>query len=268
MGTKISWTDETWQPVVGCTKISDGCKFCYAEKMAIRLARIEQARKYKKRKYHHVVELYKKPPRWRKNTYCDKAALDKPTHWKNPRRIFVCSMGDLFHESVPDGFIIDVFDVAAQAAAMGHTLQFLTKRPQRLFELVTNYINWIKDEPNIWLGVTAENQKLLWERGLILAEIAAAKRFISFEPLLSEISLGEVQICDGIWLHEYIDWVIIGCESGSKRRPCKIEWVKDLVNQCKAAGVAVFVKQLDINGKVVKDITKFPKDLQYQEYPE
>lgn len=127
--------------------------------------------------------------------------------------------------------------------------------------------------PNLWLGVTAENQKEADKRIPILLQIPAAKRFVSVEPMLEQIDIPlphnrKYHELNGPCTCPKPDWCIIGCESGPKRRPCNIEWVRDLVNQCKAAGVAPFVKQVPINGKVVKDITKFPKDLQYQEYPE
>ncbi len=334
--TKIPWSDYTWNPVVGCTKVSEGCQNCYAEKMAIRLARIEQARKCKKRKYHHVVELYKKPPRWRKNTYCDRSALDKPLHWKNPRRIFVCSMGDLFHESVPFEFIDKVMVRIADCPQ--HTFQVLTKRPERMAEYFdglnqdTQYRGIIFDLdaikvgecwplPNLWLGGSISNQPDADRIVPIILSIPAAKRFVSVEPMLSGLNIemfegkgGKTWKCKKCnWVGDKeelkggnlsincpicnarntlgcnhtdelepiefipkIDWLIIGCESGSKRRlgPIFVDeehWrgaAIGIVDQCKSADIPVFVKQIPIKGKVVKDITKFPKDLQVREYPE
>ena len=492
MGTKIRWTDETWNPVVGCTKVSEGCQNCYAEKMAFRLANMKKC-KYREVVYGYDPKYDKKAGKWNGKTYCDESALDKPLHWKKPRRIFVCSMGDLFHESVPFEFIGKVMSVAAKHIGRTHHLpkqsvfQFLTKRPERMLE----FSKWASPNgtpfpDNFWLGVTAENQKEADKRIPILLQIPAAKRFVSVEPLLSKINIkkyltnipfgvecdyehtnkpqtggrktdksglgrrtsdrlprpdmeiigeagesmesrndslaknketpsrekdgdkrlfgnpSDVELQTGIGIctstgmeilqrentigddhqsqkrnqkrqpsgklgiddiqrasdssnlcveenaaipkstrrkqstskadrctsEDYpasagkgrnaqvnrsrlqcnipndkqnsqkrikgISWCIIGCESGPKRRPCKIEWVRDLVNQCKAAGVAPFVKQLEmwrdndspilyeteekargycgpkykVKSVVVKDINLFPEDLQYQEMPE
>ncbi len=323
MGTKIAWTNETWNPVVGCTKVSAGCQNCYAEKMAIRQAGMEKAR-YKKNldslpKYYDVVNLATR--KWNNRIYCDKSALDKPLHWRSPRKIFVCSMGDLFHPSVPFEYILKVIGITT--ATPWHTYIFLTKRLDRMYDFFACYpdgwliregmkhssfsseffaIDSIKNlltdkmvskandywknnydqsgrgkldgpvpfpQPNLWLGVTCENQKTADERTPILLQIPAAVRLVSVEPMLEPVNLLN---CNGVMAFggiygAFVNWVIIGCESGPNRRPCKLEWVQDLVAQCKAAGVAVFVKQLDINGKVIKDIKQFPKDLQIREYP-
>ncbi len=276
MPTKIPWTDETWNPVVGCIKVSAGCKFCYAEKMAVRQAYMGN------QKYQRVVESDEddrsgenvvNAPKvsfygWNGLVFCDESVLAKPLHWRKPRRIFVCSMGDLFHESVPFDFILRVWQIIAKCPQ--HTFQILTKRPKRVKDFIyqafgVNYEDFMS--PSLWLGVTAENQKCADERIPILLQIPAAVRFVSIEPMLEGMNLFNNGTTYDIYLKNRIDWVIIGCESGSNRRPCKLEWVRDLVAQCKEAGVAVFVKQLNINGKVVKDIKQFPKKLQIREYP-
>ena len=257
MGTKIAWTDETWQPVVGCSKVSEGCCNCYAERMAGRLANMGQAKymmvvsqkagtgtiKYNKR----AIYLQK----WNGKTYCDESALDKPLHWKKPRRIFVCSMGDLFHKSVPFGFIEKVMAVIEDCPQ--HTFQILTKRPGIMLE----YFNGLGKRyelsclPNLWPGVTIESPNH-WKRAKILQEIPAPIKFLSLEPLLAD--LGDLDLRD-------ISWVIVGCESGPKRRECKIEWVLNIVDQCRTANVPLFVKQLhDQNtGELIKCPRGWPR---------
>jgi protein gp37 len=170
--------------------------------------------------------------------------------------IFVCSMGDLFHEDVPDNYINWVFTVMTNpmSGANHHTYLILTKRPERILK---GYTEHFKDWPNVWLGVTAENRPMWYERVPILKQIEAAKRFVSYEPALGP--LGEVNLTN-------IDWVICGSESGPKRRPAKVEWIRDLKDQCVDAGVPFFLKQIEIN----KEIVKMPElDGQiWNEYPE
>lgn len=211
--------------------------------------------------------------------------LEQPLHLRNPRMIFPCFMGDLFN--LPFEFIAKVFN--KMFLAEQHTYQVLTKHPKRALEFMTNLLYWCGFErlPNLWLGVSVENQKRADERIPILLQIPAAMRYVSFEPMVGKIQLikspneyltkaektplaMQVQqgyICDVRQLVKQIHWVIIGCESGPKRRPCKLEWVRDLVRQCKAAGVAVFVKQLSINGKVSHNPAEWPEDLRLREWP-
>lgn len=264
--TKIQWTDASWQPVVGCTKVSAGCLNCYAEKMACRLQRMYDSDPYGKvkhlAKYLGVVKFdYQvgKYNQWNGKTYCDESALEKPLHWKKPRRIFVCSMGDLFHESVPFGFILDVW--RTMVSCPQHTFQILTKRPKRMKQFEKEYLTpcpgW--KFPNIWLGVTAENQEQYDKRWPIAAKIPAAKLFVSMEPLLSGI--------DFINGHDEIpDWVIVGAESGPRRRFCNHQWANDIVKQCKAAGVPCFVKQLQENDSGKNKIVSLPPGWP-REYP-
>lgn len=273
--SKIEWTESSWNPVAGCTKISDGCENCYAEKMAYRLACMGQ------RKYDKVISDYKNEGDkkwkhlWNGDVFCDEHALEIPLHWRKPRRIFVCSMSDLFHPAVPFEFIDKVFYTIIQTEQ--HIFQILTKRPERMLEYFESGTpprhTWLheQDAKNFWLGVTCENRKELW-RLYELLKIQAAIRFVSFEPLLEDIREIPLTSCreDDTELEEFgqhIDWVIVGCESGPNRRPCKTEWVRSIVSQCKAAGVPVFVKQLNIDGKVVHKLEQFPKDLQIREYP-
>jgi len=252
MGTKIEWTDEVWNPVTGCTPVSPGCDNCYARRAAYS-ARLRGRFGYPQDKPFDVIM---RPSR-----------LNQPMHWKKPRRVFVCSMGDLFHSDVLDWFIDEVFRIISNCPQ--HTFQILTKRPDRVVEYAN--IRELTMPNNVWLGTTIESDEYhsrAWE----LLKFTARVNYLSFEPLLGEFDLNKYDLLlknyrKILSLGRYIDWVIIGCESGPGRRPCKLEWVRNIVAQCKAAGVAVFIKQLDINGKVVKDIDKFPADLRLREYP-
>ncbi len=211
---------------------------------------------------------------WMGKIFCDESALDIPLHWKKPRRIFVCSMGDLLHKSVPFEFIdrvVNVFEKCPQ-----HTGQLLTKRARRLLDYSKYRRNKGLEWPDNIIGmVTAGNQEMAALRIPLLLQCGFKTTGVSVEPMLGAVDLHS----NGGWNYlltgntgyghgeHKIDWVIIGCESGPKRRECKIEWVQDLVRQCKAAGVAVFVKQLSINGKVSRNMSEWPEDLRVQEYP-
>ena len=241
--SRIEWTDETWNPVTGCSKVSAGCKSCYAEKMAKRLQAMGQI------KYKDGFKVTLHPNE-----------LDRPLHWKKPKKIFICSMSDLFHEDVPDGFIDKIPHTIRRCPQ--HIFQILTKRPERMYKRL-KHIRFIMS--NLWLGVTAENQAMADKRIPLLLQTPATVRFVSAEPLLSHIQDMSYYL-DG---DNKLDWIIIGCESGPNRRPCKLEWVRSLVDQGQNAGVSVFVKQLDIDGKVVKDWDNplFPDDLKIREFP-
>lgn len=215
-GTKIEWTDATWNPVTGCAKVSQGCKNCYAERDWKRLSAMPQT-VYFGRKFTDVA------------THNDR--LGQPLRWKRPRRIFVNSMSDLFHLDVPDDFIERVFAVMAHAKQ--HTFQVLTKRPDRMRH-VARYIADINGRPlpNVWLGVSVEDQETADERIPILLDTPAAVRWISAEPLLGPINL-----------HERLDWVVAGGESGPNARPMHPDWLRSLRDQCNAAGVDFLFKQ-------------------------
>jgi protein gp37 len=246
--TKIQWTNETWNVTTGCSKISEGCKNCYAETMHKRLNAMG-------------VEKYKEPF----NKICfHREELKKPSEWKNPRMVFVNSMSDLFHEDVPDRLIKAVIEEMC-CYDSPHTFQVLTKRPERMKESLSPFNTIYID--NIWFGVTTENQKEADHRIPILLRTPAKVRFASVEPMLEKIDLLFDLMPHRDNGNPPIDWVIVGCESGAKRRPCKIEWIEDIVDQCKKANVPVFVKQISINGKVIKDIEQFPKHLQVREFP-
>uniref|UniRef100_A0A6M3J5Y6 Uncharacterized protein n=1 Tax=viral metagenome TaxID=1070528 RepID=A0A6M3J5Y6_9ZZZZ len=258
MTTKITWTDETWNPITGCTKISEGCAHCYAARMAKRLAG-----------RHGYPEA---PHEFDVTMHHDR--LDQPLQWKKPRRVFVCSMSDLFHDDVPWQFISEVFAVMAQTK---HTFQVLTKRPRNL-NTWQGWSGWL--EPRVWLGVTAENQHRANKRIPLLLQTPAAVRFVSVEPMLGPVDLdrflpyktdsgaSDPNTGAGInVLYPGLDWVICGCESGPGRRPMKLEWAIDLVRQCQSAGVSIFVKQIEIDGVVSHDPAEWPEELRVQEWP-
>jgi protein gp37 len=210
----IEWTDATWNPVTGCTKVSPGCKHCYAETFA------ERWRGIPGHPYEQGFDLRLWPTR-----------LDAPLRWKAPRMIFVNSMSDLFHENVPDGFIEQVFAVMLEARR--HTFQVLTKRADRLASWHRNYPGFW-NAPNIWLGVSVEDRRYGLPRIPFLRTVEAAVRFLSVEPLLED--LGEIDLGG-------VDWVIVGGESGPGARPMRPEWAMAIRDQCASASVPFFFKQ-------------------------
>jgi len=210
IGTAIEWTESTWNPVTGCTKISLGCKNCYAERMAIRLQAMRQSN------YTNGFEV---------TTHLQ--ALNIPLRWKKPQAIFVNSMSDLFHREVPTEFILRIFDVMIEAN--WHRYQILTKRPGRVLELNLR-LNW---QPHIWMGVTVESEDYLY-RIDDLRKTGAAVKFLSLEPLLGPLPKLNLK---------GIDWVIVGGESGPGARLMKKAWVEDIRDQCCFADVPFFFKQ-------------------------
>jgi len=206
----IEWTESTWNPVTGCSKVSPGCAHCYAETFA------ERWRGIPGHPYEQGFDLRLWPAR-----------VEQPLRWRRPRMIFVNSMSDLFHEEIPFDFLCDIFDV--MVAAEQHTFQILTKRHERLRELAP-LLPW---PPNVWMGVTIENRRFV-RRADALRSVDCAVRFISAEPLLGPL--------EGLDLSG-IDWVIAGGESGSGFRRVKPEWLRDLRDRCQVEGVAYFFKQ-------------------------
>jgi protein gp37 len=206
----IEWTDATWNPVTGCTKISPGCKHCYAERLAKRLKAMGQAN------YRNGFELTMHP-----------RMLELPLHWKSPKRIFVNSMSDLFHERVPDAYIKQVFNVMRRAE--WHQYQVLTKRSERILAL-SKELPWA---PQIWMGVSVENEKYMSRIG-DLRKSGAHVKFLSLEPLLGPLSNLDLT---------GIDWVIVGGESGPGARAMNSDWVTEIRDQCLDAGAAFFFKQ-------------------------
>jgi protein gp37 len=212
MATKsaIEWTENTWNPVTGCTKISPGCKFCYAERMAFRL----QAMGVENYRNGFEVTLHEH-------------MLQIPLKWKKPAVVFVNSMSDLFHDKIPDQFILKVFEVMNQAH--WHQFQVLTKRPERVLKM-NSLLPW---SPNIWMGTSVESEKYAF-RIDFLRKVNAHIKFLSLEPLLGPL--------DSLDL-EGVDWAIVGGESGHRARPMKEEWVISIRDQCQEAGIPFFFKQ-------------------------
>ena len=255
--TSIEWADKVWNPVTGCTKVSQGCKHCYAEANADRFFKI----------------LY--PPnadgsaRKFTDVRCHDDRLEQPLHWREPSRIFVNSMSDLFHEDVHMSFIHDVFSIMAQARQ--HTFQILTKRPARMLEIMRNWRHCgltLREGhgcvlPNVHLGVSVEDQKTADERIPILLQTPAAVRWVSYEPALGPINFDDVPhpirgchalsgiYMSGIFMRDGINhctdriirWLVVGGESGLGARPMHQNWVRCVRDQCAAAGVPFFFKQ-------------------------
>lgn len=228
----IEWTEMTWNPVTGCTKVSDGCKHCYAERIAKRLRAMGQPR------YRNGFELTLQPD-----------LVLQPLRWAKPRLVFVNSMSDLFHEAVPTEFIRNVFTTMQRARQ--HRFQVLTKRSRRLVELAP-LLPW---PDNVWLGVSVENEGATRRVGH-LTDVPAAVRFLSCEPLLGPI--------DRLPLGD-IDWVIVGGESGPRARPMLSAWVQSILGQCRASGVSFFFKQW--GGRNKKKAGRLLNGTTYDELP-
>lgn len=318
--TGIAWTDATWNPVTGCSKVSAGCKHCYAERVFPRAYHgqtvdrtctmcggdggdvddsteaCDECRgsgtERRARRFTDVV--------------CHPERLDQPLRWRRPRRVFVNSMSDLFHPDVPVEFIIQVF--AVMGAAQQHTFQVLTKRPERMreilggggevavalnlcLEIVEGTLRDIAQPvvlPNVWLGVSAEDQATFAERVPILMDTPAAVRFVSAEPLLGPIDMSATcaynDVGDGAPVWRGPDWIIVGGESGPKARPMDLAWARGIRDQCQEAGVHLFIKQLGANAyeetplplvtarwhtkhRAGAAMDEWPVDLQVQEWP-
>jgi len=264
--SKIEWTEAVWNPVTGCTKVSAGCKNCYAETIAKRF--------WDERKFTDVI--------------CHQDRLGQPLRWKKPRMIFVNSMSDLFHEDVPFEFIRLVFGI--MYSVQQHTFQILTKRPERMLEFMERENSVLGIAKNIWLGVSVENQKTADERIPELLRIPTVVRWISAEPLLGEIDLTKYLFKDRRFDENKrgwgnIDWVVVGGESGPKARECNLKWIEFIVDTCHFNNVPVFVKQLgskpywtgkDFYVPTVKaagiqgknnTIENFPTTVAFREYP-
>jgi protein gp37 len=243
--TGIQWTDETWNPVVGCKAVSPGCDRCYA-------ARLTSGRLRHLPAYAGLAE----DGVFNGTVRCLPERLDQPLRWKRQRRIFVNSMSDLFHPDVPNDFIGAIFAIMMQAEQ--HTFQVLTKRPQRMKAYATGICFDPAEHPNIWLGTSIESDAYAF-RANHLRETPAAVRFLSLEPLLGP--LPSLDLTD-------IDWAIVGCESGPGARPMDLAWVYKLRDKAREVGCAFFVKQLSFGeGRPYHDIIDFPLGLRIREYP-
>ncbi|MGB3208223.1 MAG: phage Gp37/Gp68 family protein [Crinalium sp.] len=291
--TNIEWTDKVWNPASGCTAVSLGCKNCYAEAIA---KRFWGERKFSDVQFHED-------------------RLDAPLSWKKPTKVFVNSMSDLFHKNITNEQIDQVF--AVMALANQHTFQILTKRPERMMQYSRTAKNrirmatvdlgrkfnrntelfetceWDYPLPNVWLGISVENQQVANERIPLLRHTLATTKFLSCEPLLEKVSIFDLdeeiseltqKYCSKsqkmVAPADFINWVIVGGESGSGARPCQVNWIEDIVEQCKQYQVPVFVKQLGSNSLVPNliglskqklkskkggDISEFPENLRIRE---
>ena len=296
--SKIAWTDATWPIVGGCTKVSEACQHCYAIRECWRMAHNPNPKISSR--YSGLVSKREiglaEALNWTGSVRCPAERIDWPLKWREPRRIFVTSMGDLFHDEVPDDFIDRVFAVVALTPR--HTYQVLTKRAARMVAYMTDpatprriadYMSlgtiittpgaidvdgatmarWFENGvpwplPNTWLGVTAENQRRADERIPLLLQAPAVVRFVSIEPLLGPVDLrrwlepcGCGGLCDSsgpcpmAYNARRLSWVIVGCESGPRRRSTDLAWARSIKEQCQAAYVPLFIKQLEVDGKIV-----------------
>lgn len=301
--SKIEWTDATWNPLRGCSRVSEGCRNCYAERVAARFSSgpyIDPSQEADRedipaQPYHGLAKMTPDGPRWTGDVRLVKYKLSDPRRWKRPRRIFVNSMSDLFHEKVPDAWIDQIF--AVMALAPQHTFQVLTKRPERMrqylgsgsYESHRRVQVWNARLPmcgkpvppmdwplkNVWLGVSVENQATADERIPLLIHAPAARRWISYEPALGPVNLNDYllqQIVGGPHdgkLFYGLNWVVVGGESGPGARPFDVSWAHEIVKSCKAVEVPVFVKQL---GACVvtqnANLFDFPMSIQAHEFGE
>lgn len=306
--SKIEWTGETWNPVVGCSVVSPGCTNCYAMRMAARMeamgdAAVKAGRTVPGPHYAGTTRWVNGKPVWTgKVALAPDHILTAPLRRRTPTTYFVNSMSDLFHEDVPDGWILRVF--AVMALCPQHTFQILTKRSARMRAVLSaaSFEGLVSDKaisywqpgtpnkwrgwplPNVWLGVSTEDQRRADERIPDLLATSAAVRFVSAEPLLGPINLvllGEPGESGGQW--PSISWVIVGGESGLGAREFKLGWACDIVRQCQQANVAVFVKQIGarptyahdgielpvtIRDRKGGDMSEWPESLQVREMPE
>jgi len=226
----IEWTDTTWNPVIGCRKVSAGCKNCYAERMAKRLAAMASADRESGRnpgKKAAYLKILTPRGRWNGSVFLDESAVDEPLSWRSPRVIFVNSMSDLFHEDVPLDFVARILDVARRSPQ--HTYQILTKRAHRVAEMDAE-LDWPR---NVWMGTSVEDSRVL-DRVHHLQRTSAKVKFLSVEPLLGPISRLPL---------EGIDWVIVGGESGPNARPMDGDWVRQIRDQCNRYQIPFFFKQ-------------------------
>ena len=242
--TQIEWTDSTWNPVAGCSIVTAGCTNCYAMEMARRLEAMGVE------KYAGLTRKTGRRTVWNGAVREDREALSIPHRWRKPRKIFVNSMSDLFHERVSDAFILDIWQVMRDTPR--HNYQILTKRPERMADLVAGKIGEVL--PNVWLGTSIEDENAI---GRIehLREAPAAIRFISFEPLIGPVGTVDLQ---------GIHWAIVGGESGKSARPIREEWIDEIYAQCLSAGTAFFFKQWGTWGKDNKKRSKKANGREYR----
>jgi protein gp37 len=242
--TQIEWTDATWNPVAGCSVVTAGCTNCYAMTLAARLAAMGMA------KYDGLTRKSGKRWVWNGRVREDYEALDAPRQWRKPRKIFVNSMSDLFHEQVSDTFVAAVWRVMRETPH--HHYQILTKRPDRMLRVLNASMSEFL--PNVWLGTSVEDARVT-DRINELRKVPAAVRFISFEPLIGAV--GDVDLTD-------IAWAIVGGESGHSARPIREEWIDEIHRQCVRYGTAFFFKQWGTWGKDNKKRSKKANGREYR----
>lgn len=265
--TGIEWTDATWNPVRGCSRVSEGCRNCYAERIATRFG--GEGMPY---------EGLTRNGRWTGVVRVIESVMDQPLRWRRPRRIFVNSMSDLFHEQLPFAVVRRVWGVMARAPH--HTFQILTKRPERMSEWVKDLAQEFGVLPHVWLGTSIEDQRSADLRLPWLHRTRAAVRFVSAEPLLERMDIlghllggaGPIRRAPDMPRapsggHPGIHWLIAGSESGPGARPVALQALRDLRDQCGDACVAYFVKQLPIAGRTTTDLSRFPSDLRQRQFP-
>jgi protein gp37 len=229
----IEWTDASWNPATGCTQLSPGCDNCYAKTFA------ERFRGVPGHPYEQGFDLKLWPER-----------LELPLRWKKPSKIFVNSMSDLFHEDIPDDFILSVFEVMARAD--WHIFQVLTKRPRRMAKMAER-LPW---PDHIWAGTSVELDRYSWRSNSCLRDVPAAVRFVSAEPLLGPLPSLEL---------DHLQWLITGGESGPRARPCDSDWIRDIRDRCEESGVAFFHKQW--GGRTPKAGGRLLDGRTWDEYP-
>lgn len=321
MPTSIEWTDETWNPTRGCSRVSEGCRNCYAERIAARFNGTDIVDGQRKlRTFAGFAIRGQDGPHWTGRVELIESKLQEPLHWRKPRRVFVNSMSDLFHENLPYPDILHIFQTMGKCPR--HTFQILTKRSAKMRELLSLFWwrnlghspamggdHWVKviageqragDQnflPNVWLGVSVENQQTADERIPLLLQTPAALRFVSYEPALGQVDftalngrIGGTRLdcLSGRWddddsCGESVDWIIVGGESGPGARPFHLEWAREAIRQCKAAGVPVFVKQLgsrlvgetadliylaSMDSRKGGDWDQWPPDLRIRQFPD
>jgi protein gp37 len=244
--TSIEWTDATWNPVAGCAVLTAGCTNCYAMRMAARLEAMGQA------KYSGLTRRSGGRAVWTGKIRMDEKLLAVPLSWRLPRKVFVNSMSDLFHDSVPEEFIRRVWDVMAETPR--HTYQILTKRPARMAEILSG--SGFSVLPNVWLGTSIEDGRVLFRLDEI-RKVPAAIRFVSLEPLIGSVAAGDLS---------GIHWAIVGGESGPKARAMNPQWVDEIEAMCRASGTAFFFKQW--GGKNKKKAGRILRGQTFDEMPQ
>lgn len=271
--SKIQWTEKTWNPVTGCSRVSAGCQNCYAERMAWRLMNNPVVGD----RYAGTVRKTEKGRiQWTGKVNLIYDAITQPYTWRKPSLVFVNSMSDFFHPDIPQKFLGELWRVMRDTPQ--HTYQILTKRPQNITDRLP--ADWGDGYPNVWLGTSVEDLATAKLRILHLSMVNAAVRFLSMEPLLNAVDLSSEPLWDE-WLYpdyapvRWLDWVIVGGESGPNSRECNPIWIKDILDQCQPYEVPVFVKQLgtvtakeySLKDRKGGNINEWPLNLRVREYP-